>query len=158
MFEGLVIGRPYYEIPFIVSRICGVCPVSHYLASIKALENAFDISVNNTSIIFRKILLLGQIAQSHILHAVFLALADYIGVDNISQIAKKCPAEFANALKIKKTSDKIVEVIGGRSVHPDSPIVGGFIKYPLKTELAKLRDEIFDSVNSINNLIKFFLR
>lgn len=157
LFEGLVLGRPYFDIPFIVSRICGVCPTSHYLASIKALENAFGITPSVTSIMLRKILLLGQIAQSHILHTVFLALPDYINTDNISDIAQKAPAEFAAALNIKKTADKVVEIIGGRSVHPVTPTVGGFTKYPAKKKLSELRNELEDGLQNVNHLVKFFM-
>jgi len=157
-FEALVRGRKFYDIPFIVSRICGVCPTSHYLASIKALENAFGVTPSDTTIILRKILLLGQIAQSHILHTVFLALPDYINVDNISDISKKCPAEFSSALRIKKITDKVVEVIGGRAVHPVTPTIGGFTKLPSVNELEKLRCELMDSWQSVENITKFFVK
>jgi len=156
LFEGLVLGRPYSDIPFIVSRICGVCPTAHYLTSIKALENAFEITPSKTTIILRKILLLGQIAQSHILHTVFLALPDYINVDNISDIAQKCPAEFAAALKIKTVSDKVVEIIGGRPVHPVTPTVGGFTQYPDKKKLAELRDDLQNNLQNVIDLVNFF--
>jgi len=156
LFEGLVLGRPYYDIPFIVSRICGVCPTSHYLSSLKALEKAFNVTLSEQSINLRKIILMGQITQSHILHAVFLALPDYINCDSISEITKKAPAEFAAALEIKKVSDKVVEIIGGRAVHPVTPTVGGFTKYPSKKSLTDLRDDLQNSLSHVNHLVEFF--
>lgn len=155
-FEALVLNRPYHDIPFIVSRICGVCPTSHYLASLKAIESAFNVSPSETSIIMRKILLLGQIAQSHILHTVFLALPDYINVDNVSDIAKKCPAEFASALKIKTISDLVVEIIGGRAVHPVTPTVGGFTKFANKKNLLALRSNLEKGLEHAIILNNFF--
>jgi coenzyme F420-reducing hydrogenase alpha subunit len=155
-FEALVLNRPYQDIPFIVSRICGVCPTSHYLASLKAIESAFNVRPSDTSINMRKILLLGQIAQSHILHTAFLALPDYINVDQISDIARKCPAEFNSAIKIKTISDSVVEIIGGRAVHPVTPTVGGFTKFPSKKELLKLRESLENGLEHAINFNKFF--
>jgi len=155
-FEALVLNRPYFDIPFIVSRICGVCPTSHYLASLKALENALGVTPSETSVDLRKIILLGQITQSHILHTVFLALPDYIDVDSVSDIAKKAPAEFASAIKIKKVTDKVVEVIGGRPVHPVTPTVGGFTKYPEKKNLINLRDDLENNIHNVISLVNLF--
>jgi len=73
MVEGMVRGRPYEDIPIITSRICGVCPVVHNLASIKALEAALGIKVDNIVVLFRKLMLLGEIIQSHVLHTFFLS-------------------------------------------------------------------------------------
>lgn len=158
LFEGLVIGRPYYDIPFIVSRICGICPTAHYLASIKALESALEVKVDSTAIQLRKILLLAQITQSHILHAFYLSLPDYIEVDDINGIAKYAPAEFALGIRIKKVSDKIVEIIGGRAVHPVTPVVGGFTKFPNKKELTQLRDDLENSLEDLGHMVRFFSR
>ena len=156
LFEGLVLGRPYQDIPFIVSRICGICPTSHYLASIKALESALKIVPNHTSVELRKVLLLGQIAQSHILHTFFLALPDYTNVKNVSDLAKKMPAEFSLALKIKSTADQVIKVIGGRAIHPVTPTIGGFYKLPNRSQLVTLRDKLEDNLPGILNLAKFF--
>lgn len=156
LFEGLVLGRNFRDIPFIVSRICGVCPVSHYLASIKALEEALDVKPSNTDIELRKILLLGQIAQSHILHTVFLALPDYLNLNNVTQLAQSAPAEFSSALQIKTVADKIITVIGGRAVHPVTPDIGGFKKYPTKYQLANLKEDLRTTLPSILHLVKFF--
>lgn len=157
-FEALVLGRSFRDVPFIVSRICGVCPTAHYLASIKALEDAMGVTPPGNAIILRNILLMAQISQSHILHAFFLALPDYIGVDNIFAISKKYPSEFKIALKIKKLSDKIVEIVGGRAVHPTTPTVGGFHQYPEKKILQTLKKEINNTLNELNILIDFFAK
>lgn len=158
LFEGLVLGRPYQDIPFIVSRICGVCPTSHYLASIKALESALEVKVDEKSIMLRKILLMGQIIQSHILHTFFLALPDYANFKNVSDLAKKYSSEFSSALSIKKVADKVVEIIGGRAVHPVTPTIGGFAISPSKKDLAKLRDLMEDNLKNVIYLTSIFAK
>ena len=155
-FEALVLNRKYFDIPFIVSRICGVCPTAHYLSSLKAIESALCVTPDETSIDLRKIILLGQIAQSHILHAFFLALPDYINTKNLSDIAKLCPAEFSTALKVKTIADEVVEIIGGRPVHPVTLTVGGFTKYPKADKLSALYEKINTSMDCVENLVKFF--
>lgn len=156
LFEGLVLGRSYEDIPFIVSRICGVCPVSHYLSSIKAIEAAFKIVPSETSIDLRKILLLGQIAQSHILHTVFLALPDYFNLDSIMELSKKYPDIFSAALKIKTISDEVVKIVGGRAVHPITPTIGGFTKYPMKNELEELRKKLKSTMKDAEVIVNTF--
>ncbi|GAG09529.1 unnamed protein product, partial [marine sediment metagenome] len=78
LFENLVLGRNYQDIPFIVSRICGICPTAHCLAAVEGLEKALDIDVNQTIQNYRKIMLAAQVIQSHNLHLFFLALPDYL--------------------------------------------------------------------------------
>ncbi len=128
LFEKLLVGRPYTDAPFITARICGVCPTAHTLASISALENAFQVEVNKDIEHLRRVLLAGQIIQSHALHFFFLAAPDYVGLDNALEISKKKPEIFKIALALKEIGDDIVRTIGGRQVHPVTPCVGGFAK------------------------------
>jgi coenzyme F420-reducing hydrogenase alpha subunit len=142
LFEKLVIGASYKELPFITARICGVCPTSHALASITAIENAFGIEVNDSIRSLRKALQAAQIVQSHALHLFFLALPDYLKVQNGLELHEKNPRAFKIASKIKGTGDKIIEVVGGRAVHPVTPTVGGFLKTPKREEIEQLIIEI----------------
>lgn len=128
LFEKLLVGRPYSDAPFITARICGVCPTAHTLASINALENAFGVKINKEIETLRKVLLAGQIIQSHALHFFFLAAPDYVGIDNALELAEKKPEVFKVALALKEIGDDIVRTIGGRQVHPVTPCVGGFTK------------------------------
>jgi len=142
LFEKLLIGRPYMDAPFITARICGVCPTAHTLASINALENAFGITVNKDIERLRKVLLAGQIIQSHALHFFFLAAPDYIGLDNAFELADKKPEVFKIALALKEIGDDIVQTVGGRQVHPVTPQVGGFTKKFDKKDLMALKHRI----------------
>lgn len=142
LFEKLVLDRPFLDAPFITARICGICPTAHVLASIKAIEDAFDVKVTDNIVSLRKALLAGQIIQSHALHLFFLASPDYLKVVNALELHEKNPEIYETAIKMKKIGDKIVEIIGGRAVHPTAPTVGGFLSVPSNKELRELRNEI----------------
>lgn len=138
LFEKLVIGQNYLDVPFITARICGVCPTAHTFASISAIENAFEIFPNDSIASLRRALLSAQIVQSHALHLFFLALPDYIKVQNGLELHEKNPRVFHIASNLKKTADEIIKVIGGRAIHPVSPTVGGFLSVPSEEEIKRL--------------------
>lgn len=75
LFEGMLEGRTAEESHWITPRICGVCPISHNLASVMACENAFGITPNETTVLLRKLMMAGQIIQSHFLHLFFFGFA-----------------------------------------------------------------------------------
>lgn len=142
LFEQLVLGRPYEDAPFITARICGICPVAHVLASITALENTFGVEVNPAIDNLRKVLWAGQIIQSHALHLFFLALPDYMNVANAIQLHHENPEVYRTAIALKKLGDRLVEVIGGRAVHPVTPVVGGFTSVPTDEVLRELASDL----------------
>lgn len=157
-FEKLVIGRRFQDAHYITSRICGVCPVAHQLAAIKAVEDAFEVKVNETIISFRKILLASQIIQSHTLHLYFLALPDYLGLDSTLGLADKDPKKLRAALDLKHFADEVVEIIGGKAVHPTTPAVGGFLKLPTKKSLADIINKAEKQITSAKMTIELFAR
>lgn len=138
LFEKLVVGQNYLDVPFITARICGVCPTAHTFAAILAIENAFDVSLNDSIISLRRALLSAQIVQSHALHLFFLALPDYIKVQNGLELHEKNPRIFKVATELKGLADKIIDIIGGRAIHPVSPTVGGFLSVPKEEEIKQL--------------------
>lgn len=146
LFERLVLNRPYDDAPFITTRICGVCPTAHVLASIKAIEDAFDITVNERILSLRRALLAGQIIQSHALHLFFLAAPDYLDVVNAIELHHTKPELYKIAITMKKLGDKVVEVIGGRAIHPVAPAVGGFLSIPENNVLKELISELKSSL------------
>ena len=138
LFEGMLVGRTAEEMHWITPRICGVCPTAHNLASLNALENALGIKPNQTTILLRDLMQCGQMIQSHALHLFFLSLPDYLGIDRGTELAKKNPTAFKNALALKEVSDAIVHLVAGRIVHPTTTTIGGFHKIPTKPVLKKL--------------------
>ncbi|MCX6694754.1 MAG: Ni/Fe hydrogenase subunit alpha [Candidatus Altiarchaeota archaeon] len=156
LFEDILVGRNYTDGVFIPQRICGVCPTAHCMATIKALEYAFGVEPSETTRNFRKLMLAGQMLQSHALHLFFLVLPDYLKVDSALSLAESDPEKFKLALDLKNVGDKIVEVVGGRPVHPITPMVGGFSKLPGVKEMEKLKDDLELSLDNGGKVIDLF--
>jgi len=155
LFEGMVLGRPHYQMPWIVSRICGVCPIVHNLASVKANEDAFGIKVNKEIIILRKILELAQIIHSHTLHMYFLSFPDFVGVSNNTNIVKNYPKQSKLALAVRDWGVKTAKLIGGRTVHPVNSVTGGFNVLPDENKMKKSLNEISEKIKQAEKLFDF---
>jgi len=138
LIEGVLLGRDYYEAPMITGRICGVCPIVHFLSSIQAIEHAFKVKVSEQTVILRKIMELAQIIHSHALHVFFLSLPDFFDIENDLNFIKKYPEETKAALRVRKFAIDLARLIGGRTVQPLSLEVGGFKKLPSIEEINKL--------------------
>jgi coenzyme F420-reducing hydrogenase alpha subunit len=138
LLEGILRSRKYYEVSAITARICGVCPVVHTLTSLKALENAMNVRVSRQTIFLRKLLMLGQLINSHALHIFFFSLSDFFGIKNDLELIAKYPEKTKSAVAIRNFGNKIIEIIGGRSIHPITPIVGGFTKLPSIQNIKKI--------------------
>jgi len=154
--EGILIGRRYFEVPIVVSRICGICPVPHILGACTALENALNIKVPEQTILLRKLLLAANIIHSHTLHLFFLSLPDFFDIENDLDLLKKFKKESKAALRIRDLALEIAKVVGGRAVHPITPIVGGFTKIPEKEKLKEILEKIPKAVDDANLLIETF--
>jgi len=141
LFEGMVVGRPAEDLYWITPRICGVCPIAHNLAAIKAVEDALKLKPSKSAILLRKLLMDAQMIQSHALHLYFLAAPDYLGLDSGLEIIKSHPVYFQQALELKRVSDLIADTIGGRGIHPTATAAGGFHKVPSAETLKKLKNE-----------------
>lgn len=130
LFEGILIGRRYYEVGEITQRICGVCPVIHGVTALQAVENALEVKVSPETVLLRKMILLGQTIQSHTLHLYFLTLPDFLDFQNDLKMVAKYPERSSQILALRDFGNKLIALIGGRTVHPVSLKVGGFTKYP----------------------------
>jgi len=154
LFEGLLVGRAAEEMHWITSRICGICPIAHNLASLAAIEDALGIEVNSTTVLLRDLMQCGQMIQSHALHLFFLSLPDYLGIDRGTELAQKNPEAFKSALALKEISDKVAEIIAGRSVHPTRTTIGGFHKIPTKSILEKLLNKLKKTEKDAQNTLE----
>jgi coenzyme F420-reducing hydrogenase alpha subunit len=154
--EGILIGRRYFEVPIVVSRICGICPVPHILGACTALENALNVKVSEQTILLRKLLLAANIIYSHTLHLFFLSLPDFFNIENDLELLKKFKKESKAALSVRDLALEIAKVIGGRAVHPITPIVGGFTKIPEKEKLKEILEKIPKAIEDANLLIETF--
>jgi F420-non-reducing hydrogenase large subunit len=140
-FEAFCIGRPAELMPIITTRICGVCPVAHHYASVKALDAAFHVAPPSAAKKLRELQYMGYIIYDHILHFYYLGGPDFIvGPDapadkrNILGVIEKAGIEVAKeVIKHRAFGQKITEIIGGKATHPVSGLPGGMSK-PLSEE------------------------
>ncbi|MFA6184374.1 MAG: Ni/Fe hydrogenase subunit alpha [Parcubacteria group bacterium] len=156
LIEGILIGRHYKDVPTIVQRICGICPVVHNLTAIKAIEKAMDIKISKETKDLRQLLEWGQIIHSHALHLFFLSLADLLDIDNDLKLVAKYPEETKLAIRIREFGMEIVKVIGGRVIHPLTNEPGGFKKVPTQEEIKKLIEKGTETLVVAEELGKFF--
>ena len=137
-FEGIVKGKHFSEVPEITSRICGICSCAHTVTAIKAIENAFNIQVSEQTKLLRDLLTIGERIRSHTTHLYFLALPDYWGYESGIAMAAKHKKEVNRALELMKLGNNIIEIVGGRAMHPVTLEIGSFTNIPDKERLGDL--------------------
>jgi NAD-reducing hydrogenase large subunit len=139
-FEKFCEGRMYFEMPAITPRICGICPVSHHLASAKACDAVAGVTPPRTAQLLRELLHMGQFIQSHALHFFYLAAPDLLfGMDsdpaarNVLGLVAANPELALQAVWLRKYGQEIIAHVGGRRIHPNAALVGG-VNEPLLPE------------------------
>ena len=163
-FEKFSQGRPYYEMPSITSRSCGICPVSHLLASAKACDAIVGVTPPATAIMLRRLMHMGQLIQSHALNFFHLSAPDLLlGFDsdpaerNIFGLIEKKPELAVQGVKLRKFGQEIIERIAGKRIHSADWIVPGGAKWPLKKESADyLLSQLPEALSITINTIKLF--
>jgi coenzyme F420-reducing hydrogenase alpha subunit len=145
-FEAFLRGRHFSEVPDIVPRICGICPVAYQMSAIHGLERLFEVEVPAGTRELRRMLYAGEWIESHVLHVFMLAAPDFLGFDSAIEMAKAEPALVKRALELKRVGNDLMEVIGGREIHPISPRVGGFSRAPRRRELEAMLPRLEDGL------------
>ncbi|MFW6285720.1 MAG: Ni/Fe hydrogenase subunit alpha [Nanoarchaeota archaeon] len=148
-FEDLVSNLEVKQIPIITSRICGMCSVSHQIASCIAIENAYELQVSTQTKILREVILLASTIQSHIIHLFFMVLPDYYNKSSAIELAKDQPQVINLGIKILSIAKKILNIIGGREVHSVTLRVGRIIALPSKEEIEELKIEVEKELDAI---------
>lgn len=138
LFETLLRGRPLEDAPDVTARICGICPVAYQMSSVHAMERALGIEVTPTIRRLRRLLYCGEWIESHALHVHMLHAPDFFDVESGVALAQRLPDELRRGLQLKKFGNRLVEALGGRSIHPINVAVGGFYRLPRRDELAAL--------------------
>ena len=142
LFEAFLVGREYTEVPEISCRICAICSASHRYVSTRAVEKAMGIEVSKQDLDLRRLLVWGEYIESHILHALYLALPDYVGHESVISAFADFPDVVKLALTLKKLGNDMQILTGGREVHQVTPMVGGWSTYPTHQELDAIKDRI----------------
>ena len=131
-FERFSAGRPFYEMPTLMARICGICPVSHLIASAKACEAVMSVRIPYTAAQLRRMLNLAQMVQSHALSFFYLASPDLLlgmeadpAVRNILGVAAAMPELGRAGIGLRRFGQHIIELLGDKRVHPGWVVPGG---------------------------------
>ncbi|XWN31587.1 MAG: nickel-dependent hydrogenase large subunit [Devosia sp.] len=141
-FEAFMVGRAAMEAPDIAARICGICPVAYQLSAMAAVEDAWDVTVPRPVVDLRRLLLCGEWIGSHGLHVILLHAPDFLGYPDAVTMAKDHGDAVRRGLAIKKAGNAIVDIVGGREIHPINVRVGGFYSSPPRDRMDALRKDI----------------
>ncbi len=151
-FERFIQGRPYWELPVLVQRLCGICPVSHHLAAAKAIDQLVGIDPENLPVSadkLRRLLHFGQVMQSHALHFFHLSSPDLlfgfesdIGKRNIIAVLTDYPDIGLQGVKLRKYGQEVIRMVSGKRIHGTGAIAGGMNKSLTKAERDYLLEDI----------------
>jgi NAD-reducing hydrogenase large subunit len=167
-FEKFCEGRPFSEMASITPRICGICPVSHLLASAKAGDAIMAVAIPAAADKLRRLMNLGQILQSHALSFFHLSSPDFLlGWDtppekrNVFGVLGKHPELARAGIRLRQFGQEIIEVLGGKKIHPAWAVPGG-VRSPLTAEgRARIRNwlpEVYATANTALDLFKKLLK
>jgi sulfhydrogenase subunit alpha len=142
MFEAFLRGRHFSEAPDITARICGICPVAYQMSAVHAIERALGVRIDPAVRQLRRLFYCGEWIESHALHVFMLHAPDFLGYPDVIAMAKDHREVVEKALRLKKIGNRIVQLMGGREIHPVSASVGGFYKVPTKAQLQELVNDL----------------
>ena len=145
-FERFIQGRPFWEVPVLVQRLCGICPVSHHLAAAKAMDRIVGVDkLTPTAEKIRRLMHYGQMFQSHSLHFFHLVSPDLLfgfdadpAIRNVIGVAKKFPELATQAVLMRKYGQEIIKATAGKKIHGTGAIPGGVNK-----NLAEYERDVF---------------
>ncbi len=149
-FEVFIQGRPYWEIPVMVQRLCGICPVSHHLAASKALDHVVGATqITPTAEKMRRLMHYGQILQSHALHFFHLSSPDLlfgfdseVGRRNIVGVAAAHPDIARQGVLLRKFGQEIIRATAGKRIHGTGSIPGGMNRHLAPEDQAQFKNDI----------------
>lgn len=156
LFEALLVGKSYREVPEIVCRICSLCSTVHKVTALLAVENAFGVEVSEATALTRELIMQGGMIQDHALHLYCLLLPDLLGVPGVTGLAQKAPELLRTGLGIKRVGNMIQETVGGRLIHPVNIRLGGLGQRVGKKELLRLRHELESVLPACRDAYRLF--
>jgi NAD-reducing hydrogenase large subunit len=152
-FERFIQGRPYWEVPVMVQRLCGICPVSHHLAASKAMDMVLGVKLTPTAEKVRRLMHYGQILQSHALHFFHLSSPDLLfgfGSDiakrNVVGVIAAAPETATKGVLLRKYGQEVIRMTAGKRVHGTGSVPGGVNKSLSKEDRETLRKDIYQMV------------
>ncbi|HSV85583.1 MAG TPA: Ni/Fe hydrogenase subunit alpha [Levilinea sp.] len=164
-FEKFVENRPFYEMPSLTARTCGICPVSHLIAASKACDQILSVRIPPTAVALRRILNLGQIIQSHALNFFYLSSPDLLlGMDedpvkrNLFGLAEAYPHIVRDGIRMRQFGQQVIERLANKRIHPSWVVPGG-VASPLEPATRELiLGEIPEMLNIIRRTLDWYKR
>lgn len=149
-FEVFIRGRPYWEVPVMVQRLCGICPVSHHLAASKALDAVVGAhTVTPSATALRRLMHYGQILQSHALHFFYLASPDLVfgfdaepGRRNLFGVAEAFPDIARKGVGLRRFGQEVIRATAGKRIHGTGSVPGGINSHLSAVDRRELRDQL----------------
>ncbi|MER7466377.1 nickel-dependent hydrogenase large subunit [Streptomyces sp. NPDC097981] len=141
-FEAFLRGRAHTEPPDLTSRICGICPVAYQMSACRAIEDACGVTVGGQLAALRRLLYCGEWIESQTLHIHLLHAPDFLGHDDVIGLSRSHPEHVERGLRLKQTGNALVELLGGRAIHPVNVRLGGFHRTPARAELRPMAERL----------------
>lgn len=155
LFEKFLEGRSCDEVPDMVARICGICPVAYQMSAVNALESLFGTEPGPWVRAMRRVLYCGEWIESHCLHIHLLAAPDFFGYNSAISMARDHPEVIRRGLALQGLGNELMGLLGGRSVHPVGVRIGGFYRAPSQAEADAMRDKLEAALPEAEALVRW---
>lgn len=156
-FEAMVRGRSYQDIQTIVSRICGICSISHSLVATKAVENALGLEVTEQTDKLRLLMHYSEQLQSHVLHVGYLVAPDLFGAPSVVPLVAKAPDAVKTIIRAHRVANQWSDLIAGRTTHPVTLTPGGMTAVPTERQLRELQETLKATVADLVTICEVVL-
>ncbi len=156
-FERLLKGKKPNQVIDIVARICGLCPVAYQLTAVEAFESIFEVKVPRHIRELRRALYCGEWVSSHSAHIFFLHLPDFYGRESFLELMKEKRELLEAGLQLRKAGNSIIELLGGRHIHPVNIRVGGFYRIPPAPRIENTLAEIESALPIAEDVLDLLL-
>lgn len=156
-FEAMVRGRRYDDIQTIVSRICGICSISHSLVATKAVENALGLEVTEQVDLVRHLMHYSEQLQSHVLHVGYLVAPDLFAEKSVVPLVPKATEAVLKIVKCHRVANQMSALLAGRITHPITLTPGGMTRVPTEQELKDLKAGLEAAVPDLVDICKVVL-
>ncbi|MFE6281916.1 Ni/Fe hydrogenase subunit alpha [Streptomyces sp. NPDC057877] len=154
-FEAFLRGRAHTEPPDITARVCGICPVAYQMSACQAIEGACGVTVERSVRELRRLLYCGEWIESHALHIHLLHAPDFLGCDSAVELARTERAAVERGLRLKQAGNALLELLGGRAVHPVNVRLGGFYRVPTRSELRPLAERLRRAADDARETVRW---
>lgn len=137
-FEALLRGKRMEDVADITSRICGICPIAYQMTAVQALESIVGATIDPQIAPLRRLIYCAEWIESHVLHIHLLHAPDFFDCADAMELAKRFPMEVRRGLQLKQLGNRVLEILGGRAIHPVNIALGGFYRLPPRESILGL--------------------